>query len=45
MSAENILGILLEEFLFEKLSPAGWAMAWGETVKHVDFCHKDGRLL
>ena len=45
MSAENILGLLLEEFLFEKLSPAGWAMAWGETVKHVDFCHKDGRLL
>ena len=45
MSAENILGLLLEEFLFEKLAPAGWAMAWGETVKHVDFCHKDGRLL
>ena len=45
MSAENILGLLLEEFLFEKLSPAGWAMAWGETVKHVDFCHQDGRLL
>lgn len=45
MSAENILGLLLEEFLFEKLSPAGWVMAWGETVKHVDFCHQDGRLL
>ena len=45
MSAENILGLLLEEFLFEKLSPAGWAMAWGESVKHVDFCHKDGKLL
>ena len=45
MSAENILGLLLEEFLFQKLSPAGWAMAWGETVKHVDFCHRDGRLL
>lgn len=45
MSAENILGLLLEEFLFEKLSPAGWAMAWGETVRYVDFCHKDGRLL
>jgi len=45
MSAENILGLLLEEFLFEKLSAHGWAMAWGETVKHVDFCRKDGFLL
>lgn len=45
MSAENILGLLLEEFLFEKLSTLGWACAWGETVKAVDFCCKDGRLL
>ena len=45
MSAENILGLLLEEFLFEKLSPAGWAMAWGETIRAVDFCDKNGRLL
>lgn len=45
MSAENILGLLLEEFLFEKLSSAGWAMAWGETVRAVDFCDKNGRLL
>ena len=45
MSAENILGLLLEEFLFKKLSPFGWAMAWGETVKSVDFCNADGCLL
>ena len=45
MSAENILGLLLEEFLFEKLSAAGWAMAWGETIRAVDFCNKAGRLL
>ena len=45
MSAENILGLLLEEFLFDRLSSSGWAMAWGETVKHVDFCDKSGRLL
>ncbi|OQA85951.1 MAG: SinI restriction endonuclease [Lentisphaerae bacterium ADurb.Bin242] len=45
MSAENILGLLLEEFLFQKLSPLGWAMAWGETIKSVDFCNADGSLL
>ena len=45
MSAENILGLLLEEFLFEKLSSADWAMAWGETIRAVDFCDKNGRLL
>lgn len=45
MSAENILGLLLEEFLFEKLSSAGWAMAWGETARAVDFCDRNGRLL
>ncbi len=45
MSAENILGLLLEEFLFTKLSPFGWAMAWGETIKSVDFCNAEGFLL
>ncbi len=45
MSAENILGLLLEEFLFEKLSKYGWALAWGETISHVDFVNKDGFLL
>ncbi len=45
MSAENILGLLLEEFLFSKLSSYGWAMAWGETIKSVDFCNASGFLL
>ena len=45
MSAENILGLLLEEFLFSKLSPYGWAMAWGETIRSVDFCNASGSLL
>ena len=45
MSAENILGLLLEEFLFNKLSSIGWAMAWGETIRAVDFCNRDGKLL
>lgn len=45
MSAENILGLLLEEFLFSRLSSHGWAMAWGETIRSVDFCNEDGLLL
>lgn len=45
MSAENILGLLLEEYLAERLSKLGWHCCWGETVKSVDFCHEDGRLL
>ncbi len=45
MSAENILGLILEEYLFEKLKDKGWHCAWGETVKSVDFVNEDGSLL
>lgn len=45
MSAENILGLLLEEYLAEKLSSYGWYCAWGETMDKVDFCTKEGELL
>lgn len=45
MSAENILGLFLEEYLHEQLLPHGWFCAWGETIRGVDFCHRDGRLL
>lgn len=45
MSAENILGLLLEEYLAVNLQDYDWFCAWGETVKSVDFVHKDGRLL
>ena len=45
MSAENILGLLLEEYLSINLRPKGWHCAWGETVKSVDFVNEDGRLL
>jgi len=45
MSAENILGALLEEYLANNLSHAGWYCAWGETVKSVDFVKKNGELL
>ncbi|MGB3403974.1 MAG: SinI family restriction endonuclease [Microcoleaceae cyanobacterium] len=45
MSAENILGLLLEEFLAEKLTDYGWYCCWGDVVRHVDFCNIDGSLL
>jgi len=45
MSAENILGLILEEFLSENLIEYGWHCAWGETVKSVDFVHENGSLL
>jgi len=45
MAAENILGLLLEEYLAEKLLPYGWYCCWGETMKSVDFCTQNGDLL
>jgi hypothetical protein len=36
MSAENILGLLLEEFLAEQLADYGWFCGWGEVIRHVD---------
>lgn len=45
MSAENILGLFLEEYLALKLKPHGWHCAWGQALKSVDLCHKDGGLL
>lgn len=45
MSAENILGLLLEEYLSDNLKDSGWHCAWGETVRSVDFVNQNGRLL
>lgn len=45
MSAENIQGLLLEEFLAEQLQDYGWYCCWGESVRHVDFCNINGSLL
>ena len=45
MSAENILGLLLEEYLAEKLSSYGWHCAWGATMDKIDFCTENGDLL
>jgi len=45
MTIETIVGDLLEEFLSVQLKDTGWCCCWGTTIKAVDFCHKNGRLL
>ena len=45
MSAENILGLILEEYLSINLRAYGWHCAWGGTVKSVDFVKENGELL
>lgn len=45
MSAENILGLILEEYLSVNLLAHGWHCAWGETIKSVDFVNEDGSFL
>jgi len=41
MSAENLVGYLLERYLAEKLEPYGWVWCSGDFVKAVDFIKKD----
>lgn len=45
MSSENILGLLLEEFLATHLIKYGWFCAWGESIKSVDFVSAKGLVL
>lgn len=46
MGIENIVGSLLEEYIYSVSSELGWICAWGSTVRAVDFIHPgDGRLL
>ena len=45
MSAENILGLIVEEYLSIELAEFGWHCCWGEVTRFVDFCRSDGRLL
>jgi hypothetical protein len=42
MSAENLLGALLERYLAHRLEPEGWVWCAGSVVKHVDFLGPDG---
>jgi hypothetical protein len=45
MSAENLLGRLLEEYLAKYLIEHEWYCAWGSTIKSVDFCSSNYDLL
>jgi len=45
MTAENVLGHLLEEYLANELAAFKWHCCWGETLRSVDFVNEDGRLL
>lgn len=45
MTAENLLGDLLEEYLSLRLLKYGWHCCWGSSIDAVDFCNEDGRLL
>jgi hypothetical protein len=45
MSAENITGSLLEEYIATVLINYDWHCCWGETMKSIDFCNSDGQLL
>lgn len=38
MAAENILGLILEEFIHNKVISHGWSCCWGNCVTKVDFC-------
>ncbi len=45
MSAENILGHILEEYIADQLAPYGWHACWGYSIKKVDFVYSSGLLL
>ena len=45
MSAENIIGLILEEYLSIELAEFNWHCCWGEVTKFVDFCNENGQLL
>lgn len=45
MSAENIQGNLLEEYIASVIRPYGWLWCMGNVLRAVDFCTKDGSSL
>ena len=44
MSAENVIGSLLEAYLASVLEPAGWVWCSGSFVKAVDFIKPDAQM-
>lgn len=45
MSAENIQGNLLEQYIAKHIHPYGFIWCNGNTVRAVDFCNDDGTVL
>ncbi len=45
MSAENIQGNLLEEYISINIRKYGWVWCAGSTIHAVDFCSSDGKCL
>lgn len=45
MSAENIQGELLEEYIAQNVEDYGWIWCSGNTLRAVDFCKRDGSAL
>lgn len=45
MSAENIQGNLLEEYISLSAKPYGWIWCIGNVLRAVDFCSSDGDIL
>lgn len=45
MSAENIQGNLLEEYISKSVRPYGWIWCNGNVMRAVDFCSSDGAVL
>lgn len=45
MSAENIQGNLLEEYIAGKVKPYGFLWCAGNVLRAIDFCNTDGTIL
>ncbi len=45
MSAENIQGNLLEEYISVSIRPYGWIWCNGNVLRAIDFCSSDGAVL
>lgn len=45
MSAENIQGNLLEEYISSKIRPYGFLWCNGNVLRAIDFCNTDGTVL
>lgn len=45
MSAENVLGNILEEYISQKIRSYKWVWCAGETLRAIDFCNEKGTIL